>query len=64
MLESMTAMQFSEWLAFFKIRSEMEKGDLPGSGYGKSKEEQNRMSGDILRAMTGYQRRRDRVKSK
>ena len=65
MLESMTAVQYQEWLAFFKIRADREKAetaDKPESGYGASKEGQQRMSADILRAMTGYQKRRDRLK--
>ncbi|MDR2696036.1 MAG: phage tail assembly protein T [Deltaproteobacteria bacterium] len=57
MLESMTAMQYREWLAFFQIRAEREKG--PQGGYGIGPEEQRRMSGDIVRAMTGYQGRRE-----
>ena len=67
MLASMTVMQYREWLAFFKIRNE----DAPQSGagntrggYGTSPEAQKRMSGDILRAMTGYQQRRDKLKGK
>ena len=65
MLESMTAVQYQEWLAFFKIRSDREKtetGSKPESGYGTGKDGQQRMSADILRAMTGYQNRRDRLK--
>ena len=57
MLESMTAMQYREWLAFFRIRADVEK--MPQGGYGTSPEEQRRMSGDIVRAMAGYQERRD-----
>ena len=67
MLESMTAVQYQEWLAFFKIRADREKtetGDKPESGYGTSKEGQQRMSADILRAMTGYQQRRDKLKGR
>ena len=65
MLESMTAAQYQEWLAFFKIRSDREKAeinDAPENGYGTSKEGQQRMSADILKAMTGYQQRRDKQK--
>lgn len=65
MLESMTAMQYREWLAFFKIRDSKDKPAGQGNaqqGYGISPEGQKRMSGDILRAMTGYQKRRDRLK--
>lgn len=57
MLESMTATQYQEWLAFFMIRAEREKN--PQSGYGAAPEEQRRMSADIIRAMSGYQNRRD-----
>lgn len=57
MLEGMTAMQYQEWLAFFMIRAEREK--TPHSGYGTAPEEQRRLSGDIVRAMSGYQKRRD-----
>ncbi len=57
MLESMTAMQFNEWLAFFAIRAE--RKNTPQSGYGASAREQQRLSGDIIRAMRGYQKRRD-----
>ena len=67
MLESMTIMQYKEWLAFFKIRADREKAESDGkpeSGYGTSKEGQQRMSADILRAMTGYQQRRDKLKGK
>lgn len=67
MLESMTAAQYQEWLAFFKIRSDREKiepSGKPENGYGTSKEGQQRMSADILRAMTGYQNRRDRLKGR
>ena len=60
MLESMTARQYQEWLAFFRIRAEREKA--PQGGYGASPEEQRRMSGDIMRAMAGYQGRRDALK--
>lgn len=65
MLESMTAVQYREWLAFFKIRADREKAEAdgnPASGDRTSKEGQQRMSADILRAMTGYQQRRDRLK--
>ena len=65
MLESMTAMEYQEWMAFFKIRSDREKaetGDKPETGYGTSPDEQKRMSGDILRSMTSYQNRRDKQK--
>lgn len=57
MLESMTALQYQEWLAFFTIRAE--RGKAPQSGYGASAQEQQRLSGDIVRAMQGYQKRRD-----
>lgn len=57
MLADMTAMQFNEWLAFFAIRAEREQ--TPQSGYGANEQEQQRMSGDIVRAMSGYQKRRD-----
>jgi hypothetical protein len=57
MLESMTAEQYQEWLAFFRIRAERNR--KPQGGYGTSPEEQRRMSGDIFRAMAGYQKRRD-----
>ncbi|MCL1940032.1 MAG: hypothetical protein FWG04_05165 [Desulfovibrionaceae bacterium] len=57
MLESMTAMQYQEWLAFFRIRADA--ANAPQGGYGNSPEEQRRMSGDIVRAMSGYQERRD-----
>jgi len=60
MLQSMTAMQLHEWFAFFSLRAEREK--MPQSGYGTSPEEQRRMSGDIVRAMTGYQGRRETLK--
>jgi len=60
MLESMTARQYKEWLAFFSVRAERERS--PQGGYGASPEEQRRMSGDIVRAMSGYQERRDAVK--
>lgn len=67
MLAAMTVMQYREWLAFFKIRNEgtpqAEAGNTQG-GYGTSHEAQKRMSGDILRAMTGYQQRRDKLKGK
>lgn len=59
MLEGMTAMQYQEWLAFFMIRAE--RGKNPQRGYGESVEEQNRLSGDIIRAMSGYQKRREAV---
>ena len=67
MLESMTASQYKEWLTFFKIRSDREKEattpqGTQQQGYGTSPEGQQRMSGDILRAMTGYQNRRDKLK--
>jgi len=64
MLESMTAMQYKEWLAFIKIRNKKdgsESEDEP-KGDGTSKEEQDRLGGHILRAMTGYQKRRDKLK--
>lgn len=66
MLEGMTARQYKEWLAFFKIRAERENPERAstGGGYGGSREEQQRMSGDILRAMQGYQKRRDKAKGK
>ena len=67
MLDSMTAMQYQEWLAFFKIRTDREKadsGDKPASGYGTSKEGQQRMGADIIKALTGYQKRRDKLKGK
>lgn len=67
MLESMTAVQYQEWLAFYKIRADREKaeaGGKPENGYGTSKEGQQRMSADILRAMTGYQQRQDKLKRK
>lgn len=64
MLESMTARQYREWLAFYQIRAERETPERAGGGYGSSKEEQQRMSGDILRAMSGYQKRRDALKHK
>ena len=60
MLESMTATQYKEWLAFFQIRAERDK--TPHGGYGKGPEEQRRMSGDIVRAMSGYQTRRNALK--
>ena len=60
MLESMTATQYQEWLAFFRIRADVEK--IPQGGYGASPEEKRRMSGDIVRAMSGYQGRRDGLK--
>jgi len=60
MLETMTALQYQEWLAFFAIRAEREKN--PQGKYGASPEEQRRMSGDIVRAMTGYQGRREALK--
>ena len=60
MLEGMTAMQYKEWLAFFEIRAERAKTQQ--GGYGASPEEQRRMSGDIVRAMAGYQGRRDALK--
>jgi hypothetical protein len=60
MLESMTAVQYQEWLAFFRVRTERER--RPQGGYGASREEQRRMSGDIVRAMAGYQGRRDAVR--
>ncbi len=56
LLESVTALQYQEWLAFFKIRAEREK--QAQGGYGESAEEQRRLSGDIIRAMSGYQKRR------
>jgi hypothetical protein len=55
MLEYISVPQFKEWVAFYKIRYEREKE--PRSNYGKSREEQQRMSGDILRQMTAYQKR-------
>jgi len=64
MLESMSALQLQEWFAFFRIRDEKpgDGGQSKSGGYGASKEEQQRMSGDILRTMQGYQNRRDRLK--
>jgi hypothetical protein len=66
MLETMTAMQFNEWVAYFRIKSE--KGDVPPQGmvgkYGTSPEGQRRMNGDILRAMIGYQKRWDKLKAR
>jgi hypothetical protein len=72
MLEAMTYRQYLEWLAFFRIRDEERTKNTSGyaqaaarkprSGYGTTREGQQRMSGDILRAMTGYQRRRDRAR--
>jgi hypothetical protein len=56
MLAGMTAKQYQEWLAFFAIRAE--QGQKPQGGYKTDKEGQNRLSGDIIRAMTGYQNRR------
>lgn len=60
MLESMTARQYQEWLAFFELRAERARN--PQGRYGTSPEEQRRLSGDIMRAMNGYQERRDGVK--
>ncbi len=63
MLETMTASQYKEWLAFFKIRNELQRSpDKPQGGYGTSREAQERMSGDILRFMDGYQKRREQGK--
>ena len=60
MLESLTARQYQEWLAFFEIRAERARN--PQSGYGAGPEEQRRLSGDIVRAMSGYQERREALK--
>jgi len=60
MLDGMTALQYQEWLAFFKIRAERER--TPQGGYGTSPEEQRRLSGDLVRAMSGYQARREKLK--
>lgn len=71
MLRGLTALQFSEWMAFFRIRETLRK-EIAGAGdprktaasasrqgYGDSPEEQNRMSGDLLRNFQGYQRRQE-----
>ena len=60
LLASMTAMQYQEWLAYFHLRAERER--MPRGAYGTSKEEQRRLSGDLVRAMTGYQGRREALK--
>ena len=67
MLEGMTAMQFNEWLAFFRIRKDLwEKTEappgVPSAGYGSSGEERQRLSGDILRSFQGFQKRRDKAR--
>jgi hypothetical protein len=58
MLESMTAVQYQEWLAFYKIRNEMEKKDADGTA------DKTLMSGSLNRALDGYQNRRDKRKGK
>ncbi len=64
MLESMTLLQFNEWLAFFKIRDRQRAGANAATArpqkYGKSWEEQQRLSGDILRAFQGWEKRTKR----
>ena len=70
MLESMTYRQYLEWLAFFKIRNEdkpqagAKAGTPPQGGYGTSPEGQKQLSAAVVRAMQGYQRRRDKMKRK
>jgi len=54
MLESMTAAQYREWLAFFKIRCDREK-------IVANREGQRNLSGDVLRAMQGYQKRQEKA---
>lgn len=55
MLESMTVMQYREWLAFFKIRNERDAG---------GKADEKHMAGSLNRALDGYQQRRDALKEK
>ena len=66
MLESMTYRQYLEWLAFFKIRNEDKPQagaeSKPQGGYGTSPEGQKQLSAAVVRAMQGYQRRRDKMK--
>lgn len=58
MLESMTAMQYQEWLSFYRIRNE-KSGDAP-----KTREEQKNLAASLSRALDGYQQRRDSKKGK
>lgn len=52
MLETMTAMQYREWLAFFKIRNERDAGSA-------TQADETHMAGALSRALDGYQQRRD-----
>jgi hypothetical protein len=58
MLESMTAMQYQEWLNFWKIRNE-KTTDAP-----KTRDEQKNLAASLSRALDGYQQRRDKQKGK
>ena len=66
MLESMTAMQYREWLTFYKIKREREAGDdvAGAKKEGASRDDQQQLSGKIFRAMVGYQQRRDKARRK
>ncbi|MDL2280149.1 hypothetical protein LJC15_05790 [Desulfovibrio sp. OttesenSCG-928-G11] len=55
MLESMTAMQYREWLAFFKRRNEA-PDNKPTNKV--------QMAGSLSKALDGYQNRRDRLKGR
>lgn len=56
MLEALDVNKYREWLEFFKIKNEKT------AQYGTGHDEQRRMGGDLLRAMTGYQKRREKLK--
>ena len=63
MLASMTARQYQEWLAFFKIRQEREKGpeDKPGAAPPTA---QQQMCRNIIQHMRQYQAAEDAKKRK
>lgn len=62
MLDSMTHMQFQEWLAFFKIR-DSKNHDTTGSDYEDSPAGQQRMATDLKAKMLAFQGRQDKRKA-
>lgn len=62
MLDTMTALQFREWLAFFKIRADLREADARPELSGPppdAKELQTR----LVQAFSGYKERRNRSKA-
>lgn len=61
MLHDMNCAQFNEWMAFLNVRARTLGGPTqqvePQKKYGDSREEQQRMSRDILKAFQGWQKK-------